>query len=111
MLLGKGARSVDTDAKTVTLSDGSSVAYDELIIATGLVPKRIPSFPDLPGIHVLRSFDDSVAGREERVYRQLTLVEQQQTVVRLILHDVHVAPERRTVPAMVLSLHSALVRR
>jgi NADPH-dependent 2,4-dienoyl-CoA reductase/sulfur reductase-like enzyme len=60
VLLGRGARSVNTDAKTVTLTDGSELGYDELIIATGLVPKRIPSFPELPGIHVLRSFDESL---------------------------------------------------
>jgi NADPH-dependent 2,4-dienoyl-CoA reductase/sulfur reductase-like enzyme len=36
-----------------------------LVIATGLVPRRIPSFPDLPGIHVLRSYDESMALREE----------------------------------------------
>ncbi len=65
MLLGKGARSVDTDAKTVTLTDGGTIGYDELIIATGLVPKRIPSFPDLPGIHVLRNFDESLKLRSE----------------------------------------------
>ena len=65
MLLGKAARSVDIDAKTLTLVDGGLIAYDELIIATGLVPKRIPSFPDLPGIHVLRSFDESLALRKE----------------------------------------------
>ena len=65
VLLGNGARSVNTDAKTVTLTDGSELGYDELIIATGLVPKRIPSFPELPGIHVLRSFDESMKLREE----------------------------------------------
>ena len=65
VLLGNGVRSVDTDAKTVTLADGSELGYDELIIATGLVPKRIPSFPDLAGIHVLRSFDESLKLREE----------------------------------------------
>jgi len=65
MLLGKAARSVDVDAKTLTLVDGGLIAYDELIIATGLVPKRIPSFPNLPGIHVLRSFDESLALRKE----------------------------------------------
>jgi NADPH-dependent 2,4-dienoyl-CoA reductase/sulfur reductase-like enzyme len=64
-LLGKGARSVNTDARMVTLTDGSELGYDELIIATGLVPKRIPSFPDLPGIHVLRSFDESLKLRGE----------------------------------------------
>jgi len=65
VLLGKAARSVDTAAQTVTLSDGSSIAYDELVIATGLVPKRIRSFPDLEGIHVLRSFDESLALRQQ----------------------------------------------
>jgi 3-phenylpropionate/trans-cinnamate dioxygenase ferredoxin reductase component len=63
--LGSGARSVDTAARTLTLQDGSELGYDELIIATGLVPKRIPSFPDLEGIHVLRNYDESVALRKE----------------------------------------------
>ena len=65
VLLGKAAASVDTAAQTLRLSDGTKLGYDELIIATGLVPKRIPSFPDLPGIHVLRSFDESLALRTE----------------------------------------------
>lgn len=62
--LGSAATTVDTAAQTVTLADGSSRSYDELIIATGLVPKRIPSFPDLEGIFVLRSLDESLALRE-----------------------------------------------
>lgn len=65
VLLGNGAKTVDTDSRTLTLADGSQLGYDELIIATGLVPKRIPSFPDLPGIHVLRNFDESLALRQE----------------------------------------------
>jgi NADPH-dependent 2,4-dienoyl-CoA reductase/sulfur reductase-like enzyme len=63
--LGTAARTVDTAAKTVALADGGELVYDELVIATGLVPKRIPSFPDLAGIHVLRSFDESLALRKE----------------------------------------------
>ncbi|MCV7281876.1 FAD-dependent oxidoreductase [Mycolicibacterium flavescens] len=63
--LGSGAQSLDTAAKTITLRDGSELGYDELIIATGLVPKRIPSFPDLAGIHVLRNLDEAVALRKE----------------------------------------------
>ncbi|OMC03051.1 NAD(P)/FAD-dependent oxidoreductase [Mycolicibacterium fortuitum] len=62
--LGSAAQSVDTAAKTLKLADGSEIAYDELIIATGLVPKRIRSFGDLAGIHVLRSYDESMALRE-----------------------------------------------
>ncbi len=61
--LGSAATSVDTAAQTVTLDDGSVLGYDELVIATGLVPRRIPAFPDLEGIRVLRSFDESLALR------------------------------------------------
>ncbi|BDB40561.1 hypothetical protein IWGMT90018_10070 [Mycobacterium kiyosense] len=43
--LGSAATGLDTAAKTLTLADGSTVGYDELVIATGLVPRRIPSFP------------------------------------------------------------------
>ena len=62
--LGAAATSLDTGAQTVTLSDGTVLGYDELVIATGLVPRRIPAFPDLEGIRVLRSFDESLALRE-----------------------------------------------
>lgn len=65
MLLGNGAKSVDTESQTLTLTDGSTVGYDELVIATGLRPKRIRSFPELPGIHVLRNFDESLKLRQE----------------------------------------------
>ncbi|MGE2689471.1 NAD(P)/FAD-dependent oxidoreductase [Mycolicibacterium pulveris] len=74
VLLANGARSVDTAAKTLTLADGSELGYDELIIATGLVPKRIPSFPDLAGIHVLRNFDESLALRKEATSAQRAVV-------------------------------------
>jgi NADPH-dependent 2,4-dienoyl-CoA reductase/sulfur reductase-like enzyme len=62
--LGSGATSLDTTAQTVELANGDVVAYDELVIATGLVPKRIPSFPDLEGVRVLRTFDESLALRK-----------------------------------------------
>ncbi|MEB3031958.1 FAD/NAD(P)-binding oxidoreductase [Mycolicibacter sp. MYC340] len=58
--LGCGARAVDTDAQTVTLADGTVLGYDQLVIATGLVPRRIPSFGDLDGIRVVRSFEESL---------------------------------------------------
>src|SRR6185312_3806090 len=63
--LGSAVRSLDTDSRSVTLDDGTQLEYDEVVIATGLVPRRIPSFPDLAGIHVLRSFEQSMALREE----------------------------------------------
>jgi 3-phenylpropionate/trans-cinnamate dioxygenase ferredoxin reductase subunit len=61
--LGTAATNIDTAAQTVTLADGTSLRYDELVIATGLVPRRIPSFPDLEGVRVLRSFDECMALR------------------------------------------------
>jgi 3-phenylpropionate/trans-cinnamate dioxygenase ferredoxin reductase component len=62
--LGAAVTSLDTAAQTVTLADGTVLGYDELVIATGLVPRRIPAFPDLEGIRVLRSYDESVALRQ-----------------------------------------------
>lgn len=62
--LGSAAVAVDTAARTVTLADGATLGYDELIIASGLVPKRIPSLPDFDGIRVLRSWDEAMELRE-----------------------------------------------
>jgi len=64
MLLGSGATALDTTAQTVTLANGDVIDYEELVIATGLVPKRIPSLPDLEGVRVLRTYDESLALRE-----------------------------------------------
>ena len=72
--LGSAATSLDTAAQTVTLADGTVLGYDELVIATGLVPRRIPAFPDLEGIRVLRSFDESVALREHASAAQHAVV-------------------------------------
>jgi 3-phenylpropionate/trans-cinnamate dioxygenase ferredoxin reductase component len=62
--LGSAATALDTAKQTLTLADGTALGYDDLVIATGLVPRRIPAFPDLDGIRVLRSFDESMALRE-----------------------------------------------
>jgi 3-phenylpropionate/trans-cinnamate dioxygenase ferredoxin reductase component len=72
--LGSAATSVDTEAQTVTLDDGTTLGYDELVIATGLVPRRIPAFPDLEGIRVLRSFDESLALRQHASKAQRAVV-------------------------------------
>jgi 3-phenylpropionate/trans-cinnamate dioxygenase ferredoxin reductase component len=72
--LGSAATSLDTAAQTVTLDDGTELGYDELVIATGLVPRRIPAFPDLDGIRVLRSFDESMALRQHASEAQRAVV-------------------------------------
>lgn len=63
--LGAQASGVDVDTKSVLFADGTELSYDQLIIATGLEPRRIASFGDLGGVHVLRSLDDSLALRSE----------------------------------------------
>lgn len=72
--LGSAARSLDTAAQTLTLEDGITLGYDELVIATGLVPRRIPTIPDLDGIRVLRTFDESLALREHASAAQRAVI-------------------------------------
>ncbi|MEY2469302.1 MAG: hypothetical protein QOF21_2000, partial [Actinomycetota bacterium] len=60
ILTGVRATAVDLDAHRVNLNDGQSLPYDALVVATGVTPRRIPH-PDVPGIRVLRTMDDSLA--------------------------------------------------
>ncbi|WP_176478344.1 MULTISPECIES: FAD-dependent oxidoreductase [unclassified Mesorhizobium] len=54
---------IDRAAHLVTLSDGSSLPYDKLLLATGSVPRRLP-MPGLGGRCVyLRTFNDALAIR------------------------------------------------
>ncbi len=59
---GSRVTSIDARAKSVTLSDGSTVEYDDLLIATGSSATR-PPIPgaDLPGVQNMWSLDDARA--------------------------------------------------
>ncbi|WP_409427556.1 NAD(P)/FAD-dependent oxidoreductase [Mycobacterium sp. SMC-11] len=59
--LGVPALGIDVAAHTVELADGQLLGYDQLVIATGLVPNRIAALGDRDGLCVLRSLDDCVA--------------------------------------------------
>jgi NADPH-dependent 2,4-dienoyl-CoA reductase/sulfur reductase-like enzyme len=60
--LGRAAAGLCTTARTVTLSDGTEVGYDALVIATGVRPRRLPG-PAVSGVHVLRDLEDALALR------------------------------------------------
>src|SRR5947209_3846805 len=54
--LGRSAISLDDGA--VELNDGVRLHYDDLVVATGVRPRRLPGQPDHPELHVLRTLDD-----------------------------------------------------
>lgn len=66
-LLGRPAVGLETRTRTVTLSDGSRLPYDGLLVATGSAARGWPA--DLPapprGVFTLRSRDDALALRAE----------------------------------------------
>src|SRR5579871_2120767 len=58
--LGVAATAIDRAAKTVQISDGTTLSYDRLLIATGTGVRKLPvPGADLPGILYLRGIDDS----------------------------------------------------
>jgi 3-phenylpropionate/trans-cinnamate dioxygenase ferredoxin reductase component len=51
---------IDSANAQVVLEDFTSLHYDRLLLATGAVPRRVPiPGSDLPGVHYLRTIDDS----------------------------------------------------
>jgi NADPH-dependent 2,4-dienoyl-CoA reductase/sulfur reductase-like enzyme len=59
-MLGVRASGLDTERRHLQLDDGSELAYDGLVIATGAAPRRLPGQPDLDGICVLRTLADAL---------------------------------------------------
>ncbi|MBY6364620.1 NAD(P)/FAD-dependent oxidoreductase [Rhodococcoides corynebacterioides] len=56
------ARALDAEGHRVTFDDGSSLAYDRLVVATGSCPRRLaPALDEF----VLRSVDDALRLRDE----------------------------------------------
>jgi NADPH-dependent 2,4-dienoyl-CoA reductase/sulfur reductase-like enzyme len=72
--LGVRADSVDTAGRTVALSDGSAVHYRDLVIATGVRPRRLPGTYGVAGVHVLRTLDDALRLRSELAGRKRLVI-------------------------------------
>lgn len=65
MILGVAATAIDRAAKTVALSDGRTLSYDKLLLATGTRVRKIKCpGADLSGIHYLRGIADVDGLRE-----------------------------------------------
>lgn len=60
--LGQAARRLDLVARTVDL-DADRIAYDALLIATGVTARQLPGAHGLAGVHTLRTADDAIAVR------------------------------------------------
>ncbi|QUQ62345.1 NAD(P)/FAD-dependent oxidoreductase [Kutzneria sp. CA-103260] len=63
--LGVRAVGLDVTGRRLALSTGDDLAYDKLVVATGVTPRRLPFGQELAGVHTLRTLPDTVAFKEE----------------------------------------------
>ena len=63
--IGVRAAGLDVGRRIVSLDTGASVAFDALLIATGLRPRPLPGQPAWRGIHMLRTLDDALELRAD----------------------------------------------
>lgn len=63
--LGRAAVDLDTTARALTLDDGETLRYDQLLLTTGARARKLPiPGADLDGVLYLRTVEDSDALRE-----------------------------------------------
>jgi NADPH-dependent 2,4-dienoyl-CoA reductase/sulfur reductase-like enzyme len=62
-LLGTAATGLDLAGRRVLLDDGSRVAFEAAILATGAAPRTLPGQDTLPDVLVLRTLDDALSLR------------------------------------------------
>ena len=63
LLLGVHGTRLDLAARTVALSDGSAIGYDQLLLATGVRPRVLPGLAE-DGVCYLRTVADAAALRD-----------------------------------------------
>jgi 3-phenylpropionate/trans-cinnamate dioxygenase ferredoxin reductase subunit len=59
LLLGTRATGLDAVTRELHLDDGSVLPYDELVVATGSRPRRLPLLERFENVSVLRTLDDA----------------------------------------------------
>lgn len=67
--LGVRAVGLDLRRREVVLDDGTRLAFDGLVIATGARPRLLPGAEDITGVHALRTLDDALRLREALLQR------------------------------------------
>jgi 3-phenylpropionate/trans-cinnamate dioxygenase ferredoxin reductase subunit len=62
LMTGARATHIDTKSRRVEFVTGPSIGFDTLVLATGVVPRRLDiSGADLDGVHYLRTIRDSMS--------------------------------------------------
>ena len=74
MRLGVRATALDVSRRAVMLDMDEVLAADGVIIATGSEPRPLPGQPDLDGVTMLRTLDDSLALRRRLADRPRVVV-------------------------------------
>jgi NADPH-dependent 2,4-dienoyl-CoA reductase/sulfur reductase-like enzyme len=63
--LGRRATGLDVTARTVALDDGTELAYDGLVVATGAATRSLAGTESMSGVWMLRTLDDSLGIRAD----------------------------------------------
>jgi NADPH-dependent 2,4-dienoyl-CoA reductase/sulfur reductase-like enzyme len=61
--LGVRATAVDVPNRTVATATGEAIAFERLVIATGVTPRTLPDAHRLAGVRTLRTVEDALALR------------------------------------------------
>ncbi|MBM0124258.1 NAD(P)/FAD-dependent oxidoreductase [Pimelobacter simplex] len=73
--LGVRATALDAVARTLDLTDGTTLTWDHLVLATGLTARAVPAWSGIVGVHTLRTIEDCAAIRSAATRaRQATVV-------------------------------------
>ncbi len=100
--MGVPAAGLSLTDRVVALADGSTIAFDGLVIATGAATRRLPGQPDDASLFELRTLDDSLALRA-----RLATGDQRVAIIGAGFIGLEVAATARTLGNEVVVLEGA----